>query len=321
MNAEPKNEAKALSLIQPDISGGRIDRQTIDSIGEYPRAEEISISGLTQETFEYFIRTYARQFKTIKFWKCPLVGDFQPIEGLSGVEYIDYFWNQRAAKFWDFSKTRNLKKFCFYDFTRLPDLSSLASASSLVELRFGDLIWSKLVVQSLEPLSGLTGLKKLVFSAKSIVDKRIEPLAGLSGLEELSFPANVFTTVQVAWLKAKLPGTVKSRELNAFFSTKNALEVDGKSKNVIIVGKGKPFLDPVADAEKIKRYADRFAALVAWFLKNPGASPEDWEDESGAIPVSAPRPDSSLRRAELAGRPLKVRSSGKCPARPRIRGR
>src|SRR5688500_12675078 len=106
-----------LSLIQNNISGGRITRQDIDMIRQFPRATEISISGLTQNTFEYFIENYGSQFKAIIFWKCPLVQDLKAMEFLNKVEYIVYFWNQRSKNLWDFSKTESLKGFCFDDFT------------------------------------------------------------------------------------------------------------------------------------------------------------------------------------------------------------
>jgi hypothetical protein len=77
-----------LSLIQTDISGGRISKQAIDRIRQYPSITEISISGLTQDTFDYFIENYGHQFKAIMFWKCPLVAELSKIELLDQVEYI-----------------------------------------------------------------------------------------------------------------------------------------------------------------------------------------------------------------------------------------
>src|SRR5574338_131140 len=70
------------------LSSRRIAKDEIDVIQEFPGATEIAISGLTQDTFEYFVENYAQQFKAIIFWKCPLVGSLKAIESLDQVEYI-----------------------------------------------------------------------------------------------------------------------------------------------------------------------------------------------------------------------------------------
>src|SRR5215208_5030455 len=108
-----------VSLALRDFTGGRIAKDEIDVIKEFPNATEIAISGLTQDTFDYFIENYGRQFKAIIFWKCPLIGSLKAIEHFDTVEYIVYYWNQRAEHLWDFSKTKALKAFCYDDFTRM----------------------------------------------------------------------------------------------------------------------------------------------------------------------------------------------------------
>ncbi len=123
-----------------DVSGGRITKAEIGIIKDFPSATEIAISGLTQNTFEYFVENYGHQFKAIIFWKCPLVGSLKAMEYLDQVEYIVYFWNQ-AEHLWDFSKTKALKGFCYDDFTRMHDVSEVAHAPALEDLRFGDRVW------------------------------------------------------------------------------------------------------------------------------------------------------------------------------------
>lgn len=52
-----------------DVSGGVIRKDEIDRIADYPDAKSVSIGGLRQDTFEYFIKTYGRQFRYISFFK------------------------------------------------------------------------------------------------------------------------------------------------------------------------------------------------------------------------------------------------------------
>ena len=52
----------------PDIGGGRIRMSDIDRLRDYPNEDTVTISGLRQDTFEYFINTYGNQFKAIRFF-------------------------------------------------------------------------------------------------------------------------------------------------------------------------------------------------------------------------------------------------------------
>lgn len=266
-----------LSLVEREHPEARITRRELDSIAFFPTATEISVSGLAQDTFEYFIARYGGQFKAINFWKCPLVHDLAALESLPGIEYITYFWNQRTERLWDFSGNTALKGFGFDDFTRMHDLSQLASAPVLQELHFGNKVWTKYVMNTLEPLSQCSRLKSLVFSAKKIVDGRVEPLASLTNLERLEFPANQFTSRQVAWLKARLPETVRSKVLGGYWTIDQPIHHNGKDKDTVIVGKGKVLLvDSNADRPLLDRYVNEFHAMHQWFRQHPGASPEDY---------------------------------------------
>ncbi|EMO55167.1 hypothetical protein LEP1GSC172_2292 [Leptospira noguchii] len=66
-----KNNDGVLNLIEDDISGGKILKERMDTIKSNPHAKTIQISGLRQDTFDYFIENYASQFEAIYFWKCP----------------------------------------------------------------------------------------------------------------------------------------------------------------------------------------------------------------------------------------------------------
>ena len=277
INSETADADSYLSLIQDNISGGRISKEDIDQIKQYPGITEISISGLTQDTFDYFIKNYGKQFKAIIFWKCPLVRDLQSIEVLSEVEYITYYWNQRAEELWDFSKTKSLKGLSFDDFTRMHDISQIPKSPVLEELSFGNMVWPKYILNTLDPIKGCSNLKYFSFSAKKLLDNRIEPVANLKKLKYLEFPSNMFSTEQVAWLKAHLPPTVKSPVLKPYWQIENALEISGKQKDTFIVGKRKPFLDSVRDKKRVEKYVKQFNEMCQWYSENPTAKPEDYQ--------------------------------------------
>jgi hypothetical protein len=157
------------------------------------------------------------------------------------------------------------------------DLSEISKASSLEELHFGDVIWDQYILNTLEPLRECTSLKSLSFSAKKIIDERIEPISYLKQLEQLSFPTRLFTTEQVAWLKAHLPNTVTSKVLNAYWTRDKPLLISGKNKDTFIVGKRKPFLDSTRDKARIQKYVDQFNDMYQWYLEHEEALPGDYE--------------------------------------------
>lgn len=201
------------------------------------------ISGLDQATFEYLIARYGAQFLAIEFWKCPRIADLSPLEELPGLRLAGFYWNQRATRLWNLARNPGLTGLSFEDFTRLHDLSDLQAGRSLQELAFGGALHRTSVFESLEPLAGLDGLQSLDFNARRIDDGRIEPIGELTGLTSLRFPTNMFTTRQVAWLRARLPESVKSDALAPLVQHDLWPAGDENATDVLLVGKRKPWLN------------------------------------------------------------------------------
>lgn len=275
LNLTSRDDKDHLVLIESNISGGKIAKETIDSIQDYSSLSAITLSGLTQETFEYFIENYGGQFIAINFWKCPRIQDLSSIADLKDLQYLTFFWNQKASNLWDFSKSISLRGLSISDFTRLKDLTDLEKSESLEELSFGNYVWNTFQLDTLEPLKKLQNLKTLDFSAKKIIDGKIDPIASIESLESVEFPGNLFSTEQVCWLKAKRPN-LKSKLLQPYWKIENPLDFGEKQKDTFIVGKRKPFLDSTKDAQRIHRYKEKFENTVKWFLDNPKAKPEDF---------------------------------------------
>ncbi len=194
--------------MQRELSGGRTRAADLDAIAARPDATALRVSGLDQKTFELLVTRYGSQFDAIYFWKSGRLPDLTPLEALPQLRFVAFYVNHRADRLWDLRRTPRLVGLQFENFTKLHVLDDLAAGTTLQELNFGDALWNTFVFDSLSPLASLTSLKRLSFNAKRITDGRIQPLASLPQLEWLFFPPNLFTTSQVAWLKAHLPGTV-----------------------------------------------------------------------------------------------------------------
>ena len=77
-----------------DIGGGRISVFDIDKLKDYPDADVVTISGLHQDTFEYFIKTYGKQLRAIRFFKNKFIEDLSLLGTLPQLEYVYFFANQ-----------------------------------------------------------------------------------------------------------------------------------------------------------------------------------------------------------------------------------
>jgi hypothetical protein len=258
-----------VDLVLPDIGGGRFASADFARVEQRPDASALRVSGLDQPTFEELISQHGGQFAAIQFWKCPRLTDLTPLESLPDLRLVSFYWNQRASRLWDLTKTPALVGLHFDDFTRLRDLSDLAVGSSLIELEFGDAVWNKSVFESLDPLAELQSLRDLKLSAKRINDGRIEPLGALQALSALSFSSKQFTTAQVAWLRARLPDSLQCEALEPLRHLSPPLRVGGKVLDVLLVGKRKPFLNSADDAARIQKHVGQFGKMVAEFRANP----------------------------------------------------
>lgn len=263
-----------VNLVLPEIGGGHLDDSHLTAIDENTSARALRISGLDQANFENLVARYGRQFSAIEFWKCPRIADLSSLEDLPDFQLVAFRWNQRATRLWDMSRNPRLTGLSFEDFTRLHDLRDLQTCSSLEELEFGDAVWSTSVFESLDPVATLIGLRSLTFNAKRIDDERIEPLGELQRLEALRFPPRQFTIRQVAWLRARLPAALESASLAPLVHLERPLELGGRTRDVLLVGKRKPFLNSVTDAERIRKHVDGFAQMVDDFRQDPTLKPD-----------------------------------------------
>jgi hypothetical protein len=262
-----------LDLVQPEIGGGKFDPSQFWALDENPAATALRVSGLDQSAFERLVSDHGHRFQAIEFWKCPRIDDLAPLEDLSALRMVSFYWNQRSPRLWNLARTPDLTALRFEDFTRLHRLDDLLAGKSLEELAFGDAVWAKSTFETLEPLAMLTGLRNLSLHPKRIDDDRVQPLGALTKLEKLSIPMNLFTTEQIAWLRARLPETVESSALAALLRFEKPLELDGKSRDVLLIGKRKPFLNSELDADRISKHVRLFEKMVNSFRNDPAAEP------------------------------------------------
>ena len=244
-----------------DIGGGKITIADIDKLKDYPNTEIVTISGLQQDTFEYFITTYGKQLKAIRFFKNKFIEDLSLLGTLPQLEYVYFFANQRATALWDMTENTSLTALCISDFSRLTSIKGIETAPTLKEFRIGNAIWNTMVIDSLMPLSN-SKIERLSFSGRAISDNDFSFLETLPELKVFDFATNVFTTEQVAWIAANCPlaeGYALKAKVDCMLTDSNEHLVDVPKS--IIVGKRKPILKVKGNEEKIKKYVDSFEKL------------------------------------------------------------
>ena len=244
-----------------DIGGGKITIAAIDKLKDFPDTEVVTISGLQQDTFEYFIKTYGKQLKAIRFFKNKFVEDLSLLGTLPHLEYVYFFANQRVTALWDMTENKSLSSLCIEDFSRLTSIRGVETAPALKEFRIGNAIWNTMVLDSLMPLSN-SNIERLSFSGRAIGDNDFSFLETLPELKVFDFATNVFTTEQVAWIAANCPlaeGYALKPKLDCMLPDSNEHLVDVPKS--IIVGKRKPILKVKGNEEKIQKYVDSFEKL------------------------------------------------------------
>ena len=244
-----------------DIGGGKITIADIDKLKNYPDTEVVTISGLKQDAFEYFIKTYGKQLKAIRFFKNKFVEDLSLLGTLPHLEYVYFFANQRVTALWDMTENKSLSSLCIEDFSRLTSIRGVETAPALKEFRIGNAIWNTMVLDSLMPLSN-SNIERLSFSGRAIGDNDFSFLETLPELKVFDFATNVFTTEQVAWIASNCPlaeGYALKAKVDCMLPDSNEHLVDVPKS--IIVGKRKPILKVKGNEEKIQKYVDSFEKL------------------------------------------------------------
>ncbi len=187
-----------------DIGGGTISKDDIDKLKEYPETEILTISRLNQDTFEYFINTYGKKLRAVRFFKDKLVRDWSLLGQLPQLEFVYFFHNQRIDSLWDMSQNISLKRLEIKDFCRLKTLVGIEKAPNLEWFGIGNATWSTSVVDSFKYFKG-TKVKYLSFFGKRIEDNDLSFLSDMEHLEQFDFPSNFYSTEQVAWIVSNFP--------------------------------------------------------------------------------------------------------------------
>lgn len=247
-----------INLVQHEVGGGTITIEQIDSIDRYPDAKSIVISGLKQDTFEYFIRKYGKQFDAISFWKNKLVSDISALETLNNVKYINWYWNQRVTSLWNMKHNSSLKGLRIFDFARLHSIDEIETAPILEYFSIGNATWGGMEIESLKPIVN-SSITHFEWYGKKVMDNDFSCLAK-GKILELDINSTQFTMEELAELLALFPASLKGT-ITKPYETMGIKDKDGytkyhylcKHKRTCIVGE---------DDDRFEKYLKEFDDLL-----------------------------------------------------------
>ena len=246
-----------VSIVQRDVGGGKTEKEDIDCLEEYPTAKSLIISGLNQECFEYLIKHYGSQFEAISFWKNKSVSDLSPLEDLTNVKFIHFFFNQKATDLWNMERNEKLSGLSIYDFSKLHSVVKVATAPYLNYFSIGNRVWPKMEIESLKPLIhsqithfGWWGAKILDNDYLCLADSRIK---------KLDMFIRHFTIDELARLVANIP--VLRGEITKPYKECSIIE-SGEKTTYYLLCKGKRKLIKGKDDDKLKKYLEDYNSLV-----------------------------------------------------------
>ncbi|UPO90161.1 leucine-rich repeat domain-containing protein [Niallia sp. Man26] len=232
--------------------------QHLEYLSNFAEIEIVWIYSVNQKEFDLIINSINP--KTLYIYEMR-VEDLSSIERLKDLEQLYLCWNPKANKLWDMSKNPNLKHLSIEDFKRLNHIDQLESCYLLQELNLAGGIWTTLNIDTLEPIKQLQNLKVLGLSNLKVKDNSLEPISHLKGLMELNL-SNQFSTEEFAMLSVKLPKT-KCEYFHPYVKLK---DVPTDEKDIMVIGKRKPFLNSTKDIKKLQKYEKQFKEFQKKYL-------------------------------------------------------
>lgn len=218
--------------------------------------EMLEITGMNQQSLEYFVTHYGKSYRFLSFFKCQLIQDFSPLEDLTNLEEINISWNIRADKLWNFSKNESLRAVSIHDAKRMINNLDLFKTSKVLENVFlAGSAFNSHTLESLECFSNMPELKHLWLFSIRLNDHDMGFLRTLPKLRQFDFDAGMLTTEEIAWIVAKYP-ELSGKCLCAYNKE------DAVLNDVRVCGFRKPSLDLPMHQKRLDKYVEQFNELV-----------------------------------------------------------
>ncbi|MGN4544270.1 leucine-rich repeat domain-containing protein [Bacillus cereus group sp. MYBK95-2] len=240
---------KTLENIPDELA---IDGKTknLEKLASFSEINKLWIFTVNQKQFETILNYIKPKILYIYEMR---VEDLSPLEKLTDIEELHMCWNTKATTLWDLTQNIKLISLSIEDFSKLDNVEPLIHCENLKKLNLSGGIWKSLNIYTLEPLKYLANLKELTLMNIKVKDESLKPLSYLYQLQKLNI-SNQFPTEEYARLSVIL----KNTKCDFFQPYINFPDDSIDDKNIMVVGKRKPFLNSDTDLKKIKKYEEQF---------------------------------------------------------------
>ena len=188
-----------------------------------------------------------------------------PIEALRDLKHLVVLSLDSATRLASLEEIpvfEDLRGLAVINAPKVKSLGPLRERSGLEALAVSGGMWSRMTVDTLEPLRGLTALRYLELQNLSVLDASLQPLESLTGLRTLALP-NFYRVEEFARLASRLKQTTCTWFSPAVDLPNVRCRHCGELSMVVLTGRGQPMLCKRCDDRRVREHADLFQRLVA----------------------------------------------------------
>lgn len=190
------------------------------------------------------------------------IASLEGIDRLTHTRRLTLEWGAKIESLGPVSRLSSLTHLAIGDFPRLQQLDGLEQLSELKELRLSGSLGggSPLRLESIEPVTRISGLTRLSLSKTKLKDDDITSLARCTHLRHLSL-TNQFDRSQVAFLASRLNEQLVE-PLTAYVQTHLHCK-KCNSLTSMFTGRRMSFLCPVCDESRFEKLTSQFEKKVS----------------------------------------------------------
>ena len=240
-------------------------------MGAYPRSKHvIDLNCITQEGLEHFVQKYGSTYRGIHLSWASRVKDLSPLSDLPALEFLAIA-DGRCDRLWDMSRNKQLRFLIIDSCKKLTETPILLDTAPSLET-----VWYLGGAESCHPMASLQGfshlpaIKEIRLQDIRLRDRCLDFLDTIPTLETFDFEANMFTTNEIAWMRAKYP------QLGGEFLRAYGPAYPGSNSWVRVSGSRKPELQLPEEQERLDKYVRAFDEMVKQYRQEIAQPCEDY---------------------------------------------
>lgn len=250
-----------------DVGSVRKDRKRLrliagatglERLGQFTHLEALWCFGVNQKALAYICKCASLESLYIDTLKS---GEISCILKLRSFKVLSIDSCSKIDSLGELSNLKTLEGLAIINFKNVHEVSPLSGLINLQQLAIAGSIWTRMKIESLQPLSSLRNLKYLHLTNLKAEDESLKPLGGLSQLEKLEI-ANFYPMEEFAWLSSKLKNT-RCTWFRPYIEAPFECSKCGSDTVAMLTGKGKPSLCKECDAKRLERHVAEFEGIAA----------------------------------------------------------